>query len=163
MGVSGCGKSTVGTQLAQKLGVEFLDGDDYHPPANKQKMSQGIPLVDADRWPWLANVAHALTQSARQHGCVIGACSALKRSYRDCLVEEAGEPILFMHLSGSKQLILSRISGRHHEYMPASLLDSQFATLEPPGEDENAANISIDQTVEAIVAAAVELFDRDKG
>lgn len=157
MGVSGCGKSSVGEELSKQLDVQFLDGDGYHPPANKEKMRQGIPLVDDDRWPWLDILANALKESAGKNAKVVGACSALRRTYRDYLTEQAGEPIAFIHLSGTKELIMSRIGVREHEYMPTSLLDSQFATLEVPKEDENVLTVSIDQTIKEIVEEVYEV------
>jgi carbohydrate kinase (thermoresistant glucokinase family) len=156
MGVSSSGKSAVGAELARRLHAPFLDGDDFHPPANKEKMRAGTPLVDADRWPWLGNLARALHDAAGTKGVAVGACSALKRSYRDYLIAEAGEPILFAYLDGSKELIASRIALRVHEYMPASLLDSQFATLESPAADENAIAVPIVETVEKVAERIVK-------
>ena len=156
MGVSSCGKTVVGQAIAERLKVPFLDGDDYHSEANKQKMHAGIPLTDEDRWPWLASLAHALREAADKSGMAIGACSALKREYRDYLLAQADEPILFVFLEGSQELIAERIAARHHEFMPASLLASQFATLEVPGADENAltepVTLSIDDIADRVVA-----------
>ena len=159
MGVSGCGKSSVGEELSRLLGVQFLDGDGFHPPANKEKMRQGIPLEDEDRWPWLKILANALKKSAVENAKVVGACSALRRAYRDYLTEQAGEPITFVHLSGEKELIMSRIGVREHEYMPTSLLDSQFATLEVPGEDENVLTLDIDQSIDALANQALDALN----
>jgi gluconokinase len=156
MGVSSSGKSVVGKALGRKLHVPFLDGDGYHPPANKEKMRAGSPLTDEDRWPWLETLAKALHEAANEKGAAVGACSALKRVYRDFLTEKAGEPILFVHLDGTKELIASRIAAREHEFMPASLLDSQFATLERPAADENAIILSIADPVETIAAKAAK-------
>jgi len=156
MGVSSSGKTVTGQALARRLHAPFLDGDDFHPPANKDKMRAGIPLVDDDRWPWLANLAHALHEAAAPKGVAVGACSALKRSYRDFLTREAGEPILFVYLEGTQDLIGSRIAARQHEYMPASLLGSQFATLEPPQHDENAIAVPVSLSVEAIVSRVLK-------
>ena len=105
MGVSSSGKSTVGKALARRLHAPFLDGDGYHPPANKEKMRAGIPLTDEDRWPWLETLATALHEAADQKGVAVGACSALKRAYRDYLTEKAGEPILFVYLEGDARII----------------------------------------------------------
>ena len=161
MGVSSSGKSAVGSELARRLHAPFLDGDDYHPPANKEKMRAGTPLVDEDRWPWLSILAEALHEAAGLKGVAVGACSALKRSYRDYLASKAGEPILFAYLDGSKELIASRIAVRKHEYRPASLLDSQFATLEVPAADENAIAVpiveAVDKVAERIVKAVPHL------
>jgi gluconokinase len=156
MGVASSGKSVVGKAIARRLHAPFLDGDAYHPAANKEKMRAGIPLVDDDRWPWLSTLAQALHEAAENKGVAVGACSALKRSYRDHLVKEAGEPILFVFLDGSEELIASRMSARTHEYMPLTLLASQFATLEVPGPDENVLAIPITLTVEQIADRAVK-------
>jgi carbohydrate kinase (thermoresistant glucokinase family) len=151
MGVSSSGKSTVGAELARALKAPFLDGDGYHPPANVEKMRSGIPLTDDDRWPWLERLAQALKEAAQESGRAVGACSALRRAYRDYLTEIAEEPILFVYLKGDVETIRARIEKRQHEYMPASLLDSQFATLEEPAPDENAFAVPIMGSVEEIV------------
>jgi carbohydrate kinase (thermoresistant glucokinase family) len=150
MGVSSSGKSSVGKAAARRLHAPFLDGDDYHPPANKAKMGAGIPLTDEDRWPWLAALAMALAQAAGTKGVAVGACSALKRVYRQYLAEQAGEPILFVYLEGDIETIRARIAVRQHEFMPVSLLESQFATLEPPGPDENAIALPVTLDVETL-------------
>ena len=151
MGVSSSGKSTIGEALASELRLPFLDADTYHPPDNVAKMRAGIALTDEDRWPWLTRYAEALAGAAKRGG-VVGACSALRRAYRDFLIERAGMPILFIHLEGDRQLIADRIAGRQHHYMPASLLDSQFATLQVPGPDENAVSVPVDGDVAEVVA-----------
>ena len=156
MGVASSGKSVVGKSIARRLHAPFLDGDAYHPSANKDKMRAGTPLTDDDRWPWLSSLAQALHQAAEGKGVAIGACSALKRSYRDYLVKEAGEPILFVFLDGTEELIASRMAARTHEYMPLTLLASQFATLEVPAADENAVAIPVTLTVEQIADQAVK-------
>lgn len=132
MGVSGCGKSSVGEALAARLGIPYVDGDDLHPPENVEKMRAGTPLTDADRWPWLDRVAGVLHDSAP----VIVGCSALKRAYRDRIRVGAVGPVTFVHLAGDRDLIAARMGSRTGHYMPPSLLDSQFAALEPPGPDE---------------------------
>jgi carbohydrate kinase (thermoresistant glucokinase family) len=156
MGVSSCGKTVTGQAIASRFNMPFLDADGFHSQANKDKMRAGIPLTDEDRWPWLAGLAHALHDAAAQSGMAIGACSALKRVYRDYLIAEAGEPILFVYLKGTQALIAERIAKRHHEYMPASLLPSQFATLEEPTPDENAltepVTLSVDEITDRVVA-----------
>jgi gluconokinase len=127
MGVSGAGKTTLGELLAQRLGWRFIDADDYHPPQNVAKMAAGVPLEDADRWPWL----DALNRRLRGEKDAIVACSALKESYRQRLLAGIAEArVVYLH--GDKALIAARVAARKHRYMPASLLDSQFATLEPP-------------------------------
>lgn len=147
MGVSGCGKSVVGAALAGRLGAVYADGDDLHPAENVAKMSRGEPLTDADRWPWLTRVG----QSLNAEGMRIVGCSALKRSYRDLIRREAGGPVLFVHLAGPKQVIADRMAARTGHFMPASLLDSQFATLEPPGADEDALTVDIRKDLDAVV------------
>lgn len=156
MGVSGSGKSTIGKKIAEHFGFPFIEGDDAHPPQNVEKMRAGIPLTDADRWPWLEALARQLKAKAQEDGAAIASCSALKHSYRKYLIEKAGEPILFVYLDGSKELIAGRIAARHHEYMPGSLLDSQFATLEPPEPPENTLTVSIDGSVDQTVDLAIK-------
>lgn len=156
MGVASSGKSVTGQAIARRLHAPFLDGDGYHPPANKEKMRAGIPLTDDDRWPWLSALAKALHEAAEGKGVAVGACSALKRSYRDYLTREAGEPVLFVFLEGTQELIASRMAARTHEYMPLTLLASQFATLEVPGPDENALAIPVTLSVEAVADRAVK-------
>lgn len=163
MGVSSSGKSTIGRALAERLGVPFLDGDGYHPPANVEKMRSGIPLTDADRWPWLERLTLALRDAAEKDGTAIGACSALRRSYRDYMTKIAGEPVLFVYLKGSVEVIRARIAARRHEYMPASLLDSQFATLEEPTADENVLTVSVEPSVETIVEEIARALPRPEG
>ena len=147
MGVSGCGKSSVGAGLAARLGLNYRDGDDLHPPENVAKMRAGMPLTDADRWPWLGRVGQVFLANAP----VIVGCSALKRAYRDRIRTAAGGPVTFVHLAGSQEVIAARMALRQGHYMPLSLLDSQFAALEPPAAEE-AITVSIDQPLEAIVA-----------
>ncbi len=150
MGVSSSGKSAVGAALGRRLHAPFLDGDGYHPPANKEKMRAGIPLVDEDRWPWLETLAGALAEAAGQKGVAVGACSSLKRAYRDFLIAKAGEPILFVFLDGDIEVIRKRIEARRHEFMSPTLLDSQFATLERPADDENVLSVDVSDPVETI-------------
>jgi gluconokinase len=153
MGVSSSGKSTVGAALGRALHAPFLDGDKYHPEANVEKMRAGIPLTDEDRWPWLEALAAALKEAADgKKGIAVGACSALRRSYRDFITEQAGEPVLFVYLKGSREVISERMAKRSHEYMPTSLLDSQFATLEEPDPaSENVQIVPVTDPVNRIV------------
>jgi gluconokinase len=161
MGVSSCGKTVTGQAIAERLKVPFLDADDFHSEANKDKMRAGIPLTDTDRWPWLSSFARAMHEGAEHKGIAVGACSALKREYRDYLTAQAAEPILFVYLKGSQELIAARIAKRHHEYMPASLLPSQFATLEEPAPDENAltepVTLSVEEIADRVVAEIAKL------
>lgn len=152
MGVSSSGKSTVGQALGRALHAPFLDGDQYHPAANVEKMRSGTPLTDEDRWPWLEALSVALKQAADKKGVSVGACSALRRTYRDFITQKAGEPVLFVYLQGDREVIGDRMARRRHEYMPTSLLDSQFATLEPPDPaSENVMVVPVTDRVDKIV------------
>lgn len=133
MGVSGSGKSTVGELVAERLGIPFADADDLHPESNVAKMSSGLPLTDEDRWPWLAAVGDALAEASAT-GLVM-ACSALRRAYRDAILERAPGAV-FVLLHGSRELLAERIGGREGHFMPTTLLDSQLATLEHFDHDE---------------------------
>lgn len=143
MGVSGCGKSSLGRLLAARLGAAFLEGDDFHPAANVAKMSAGVPLDDADRWPWLARLAGAVRQR-RRDGAAVAACSSLKRSYRDRLRTLIAEPVCFVCLNPPRSVLEQRLRARPGHFMPPSLLDSQLRTLELPGPDEVALLITAD-------------------
>ncbi|MCW2842784.1 MAG: gluconate kinase [Nocardioides sp.] len=147
MGVSGSGKSTVGAALAQRLRVPFADADDFHPPANIAKMTAGHALDDHDRGPWLEALGEWL--AAHPGGAVLS-CSALKRSYRDTLRHHAAS-VVFLHLEGRREVISRRQASRPGHFMPASLLTSQFATLEPLQPDEHGLVIDVDQSVADIV------------
>jgi gluconokinase len=155
MGVSGSGKTTIGERVAQRLGWRFIDADDHHPAANVAKMSSGIPLEDADRWPWLDELNRLL----RAERDAVLACSALKEAYRRRLLEGISHARV-VHLQGSRALIAARVAARKHRYMPASLLDSQFATLEPP-RDAIGVDIAapVEESVEAIIRALGETAD----
>lgn len=156
MGVSGCGKSSVGQALADRLGIPYRDGDDLHPAANVAKMRAGTPLTDDDRWPWLDRVAQVL---AREAPVIVG-CSALRRAYRDRLRGGAGGPVRFVHLAGSREVIAARMALRRGHYMPLTLLDSQFAALEPPGPDE-ALTIDINQPLPALIDSLLSTLQGD--
>ena len=132
MGVSGCGKSTIGEALAQSLGWPFYDADDFHPPANVAKMAAGQPLTDDDRWPWLDRLAGEMRAILDRGGHAVLACSALKEAYRARLAQ-AGD-VRIVHLAGDAETIAARLAGRQHRYMPPSLLPSQFAALEEPAD-----------------------------
>ncbi len=150
MGVSGSGKTTIGRPLAKRLGWRFIDADDYHPPENVAKMAAGIPLEDTDRWPWLDALNHVLL---KEENAVI-ACSALKEAYRRRLFAGIADArVVYLH--GVKALIASRIKARRHRYMPASLLDSQFAALEPP---RGAIDVDVAADAEACVARIVSML-----
>ena len=158
MGVSGSGKSTVGAALAQRLRVPFADADDFHPPANVAKMSAGHALDDHDRHPWLEAVGEWL--AAHPDGGVMS-CSALKRKYRDQLRHHA-HGVGFLFLEGTREVIAKRQASRPGHFMPASLLTSQFATLEPLEPDEHGVVIDVDQSVDAIVQGYVEAVGAER-
>jgi gluconokinase len=156
MGVSGCGKSTVGALLASRLHWEFEDADWFHPAANVDKMHSGIPLTDEDRWPWLAAVAAWIDKTRRSGGHDVIACSALKRRYRDVLIGDRAD-VRLVYLKGDEALIARRIATRHEHFMPPTLLHSQFEALEEPGSDENPIVVSIEprprEITEQIISA----------
>ncbi|MBZ7985102.1 gluconokinase [Campylobacter sp. Cr9] len=157
MGVCGCGKSTVGAMLANNLGASFIDGDDLHPRANIEKMQSGTPLNDEDRKPWLERISDVFFSiSRRERSCVI-ACSALKKKYRD-EIRKSGK-IIFIHLYGDKDLIMQRMSKRSGHYMKENMIDSQFATLEFPKDEELVINISIDAPIGDIVENALNQLE----
>jgi gluconokinase/6-phosphogluconolactonase len=151
MGVAGSGKTTIGRALAKRLGWHFQEGDALHPPENVAKMKAGQPLDDADRAPWLAAIAARIDEWRRRGECGIITCSALKRRYREIVIGDR-QDVRLIYLEGSRALIGERIAARHGHFMPPSLLDSQFAALEPPAPDEDAITVSVDAPVEAIVA-----------
>jgi gluconokinase len=153
MGVSGSGKSTVGAALAQRLRVPFADADDFHPPANIATMTAGQPLNDDDRYPWLEAIGEWLADHG--DGGVMS-CSALKRKYRDQLRRHCAD-VAFLHLSGTPEVIGRRQASRPGHFMPASLLKSQFDTLEPLEPDERGVVIDVDQNIDSIVDDYVDL------
>lgn len=153
MGVSGCGKSTVAALLAGRLGWDFAEGDDLHPPDNVAKMSAGIPLTDEDRWPWLELVAAWIGERVDQGRDGIVTCSALKRSYRDRL---RADGVVFVLLSGSRDVLAQRLAARIDHFMPTSLLDSQLADLEEPGADEEALVVEAGRPPPELAAEIVQ-------
>ena len=158
MGVSGSGKTTVAERLADKLGWRFVEGDRLHPPANVEKMRRGIPLTDADRAPWLDRIGEEIKLWAAEGQSGVLTCSALKRAYRD-RIRSARPDVRFVYLRGSEALIKSRVAARHHEYMPASLLRSQFEALEEPSPDEEVVTIDAGGSPDAEVAAVIAALD----
>lgn len=183
MGVSGCGKTTVGKALAESLSCEFYDGDDFHPEENKKRMSAGVGLTDADRSPWLEALRKEIQRWVKSKADTVLACSALKRSYRTLLISRSPEeeaitgeetssipslheestlstqPIVFVHLKGSFQFISERISKRKDHFMPTMLLQSQFEDLEEPTYPENHVHVDIDGSVNETVSRIVEKLD----
>ncbi len=151
MGVTSCGKSTVGVALAARIGAEFIDGDSLHPEANINKMASGTPLDDNDRAPWLAEISRRF--SASDSGLVI-ACSALKRTYRD-IIRTSDPPVIFVHLYGSRELLAGRMSARPGHFMPLALLDSQLDILEDLQADETGIIADVSTPVAEIVDKAV--------
>jgi len=150
MGVSGSGKSTIGTQLAIKLQWEFEDGDWFHPASNVEKMHNGRPLTDEDRWPWLNAIAGFIDASRSAGRHVVIACSALKKSYRAIIIGDRPD-VRLIYLKGGIELISRRIAARHEHFMPRELLQSQYDALEEPGADENAIVVSVEPPPRAIV------------
>ena len=153
MGVAASGKSVVGRAVADALGLEFVDGDDLHPPANVAKMSSGTALTDDDRAPWLDAIATVLAEST--DGVVV-ACSALRIAYRDRLRRGAGRPIRFVHLDVGEDELRRRIEGRPDHFMPPSLLSDQLATLEWPGDEPDVAVVAGDRSRDEVVASALD-------
>lgn len=153
MGVAGCGKTTVAQYLATELDLEFAEGDDYHPAANVTKMSSGIALTDADRWPWLESLAEWTRQRKEAGRSTVLTCSALKRVYRDVL-RSADPETFFVHLQGEPRLLRERMLKRQH-FMPAELLQSQFDALEPLEPDEPGVAIDVAPRIPEVVARAI--------
>ncbi len=154
MGVSGSGKTTVGAMLAGRLRWHFADADDFHSAENVAKMKAGTPLTDADRGPWLAAIAAQIDAWRREAANGVVTCSALKRSYRDVIIGSRPD-VRLVHLKGERPLIADRLAARHAHFMPASLLASQFATLEEPHANERANSIWVGKTPEALVEEIV--------
>lgn len=154
MGVSGSGKSLIGAALARALGIDFVEGDEYHPAENVERMSAGVPLTDDDRVLWLRTIAVRIREAKDASTGLVMSCSALKRSYRDILRAEADE-LRFVFLKGQRALIAERLAGRRGHFMPPSLLESQFATLEEPSTDEDAWVCDIRRSPQDLVVALV--------
>lgn len=155
MGVSGVGKTTLATALAERTGWPAVEGDDLHPEANRAKMAAGTPLDDGDRWPWLRRLADRIGEQEAAGRSTVLTCSALRRRYRDLL--RAGHPsVRFVYLAADAPVLRSRVAARRHPYMPAALLDSQLAELEPPGDDEPAITVDAAAPVAEIVAAVLD-------
>jgi gluconokinase len=152
MGVSGAGKTTVARSLAKRLGAVFIDGDDVHTDEARAKMRSGKPLDDSDRWPWLDRIGAALAVGLRAESGAVVACSALKRAYRDRLRAAAGPALTFVYLDADPQAMRRRVGGRSGHYMPATLVDSQFAALEPPRDEPDVIVVSAQADVETTVA-----------
>lgn len=155
MGVAGSGKSTAGRLLAKRLKASFVEGDQLHPAANVEKMAAGMPLTDADRWPWLDAIGAEIRDRAARGEHVVAACSALRKEYRDRLRETSGAEVLFVYLSGSRELIGGRIGRRKGHFFPAALLDSQFEALEPPQQGERHVVADLRLPLGRMVANAV--------
>lgn len=154
MGVSGCGKSTVGEGLSERLDWPFLEGDSLHPPENVAKMESGQPLTDDDRWPWLERIAEWIEERHKAGEDGVVTCSTLKRSYRKVL-DRRGDGVVFVFLHGERETLEARMRARTGHFMPASMLASQLETLEPPGDDEPVVPVAIEQSPAAIVEQVV--------
>lgn len=154
MGVSGAGKTVIGSQLAAALGAEFVEGDTYHSPANIEKMAAGVPLTDEDRQGWLHAIGARIRRANATGDTLVVSCSALKRAYRDIIRSDAGG-VRFIFLRGEPELISARLRGRKGHFMPPSLLDSQLSTLEEPSPDEDVWVVDISESPDKIVASLV--------
>ena len=154
MGVSGAGKTVIGSKLAETLGYQFAEGDSFHSAKNVKKMRSGMPLTDEDRWPWLQAMAESIDRWRATGENAVLACSALKKVYREILMG-GRDDVVAVHLRGSHGLIAGRLSDRQHEYMPTTLLQSQFDALEEPGADENVLGVDIALEPEVIVSDIV--------
>jgi gluconokinase len=156
MGVTSCGKTSVGEGLAKELNCPFIEGDKLHPAANIAKMSAGTPLTDDDRWPWLEIIGKAMKAERSMGKGVVASCSALKKVYRQKLAQAAETPITFIFLHGSRELLAARMAGRKGHFMPTSLLDSQLKTIEIPGPEENALHLDVALSLDELIARSKE-------
>lgn len=161
MGVSGTGKSTIGQEVAQALGWPFAEGDDYHPQENVDKMADGMPLTDADRWPWLRRLAGWVGEQDAAGRSSVMTCSALRRSYREVL-REGATGVYFVHLVGASSLLLERMRSREDHFMPPELLESQLDTLEPLGPDERGVLVDVANPPERIGRLVVAQLDQNQ-
>ena len=162
MGVTSCGKTSVGEGLASELGCPFIEGDKLHPASNIAKMSAGTPLSDTDRWPWLEIIGKAMKADCGKGHGVVASCSALKKAYRRKLAEAVEQPIAFIHLYGSRDLLAARMADRKGHFMPTSLLDSQLATIEVPGPDEPALHLDVILPVDELVRRSKAYLTNNK-
>ena len=159
MGVTGCGKSTLGTRLAQEMSCTFLEGDSLHSSDSIVKMRHGTALTDADRWPWLETIARSISDRLVTGNCVVAACSSLKRTYRDLLRSRIGKPLRFVYLDATPAVIKARIGERSDHFMPASLVESQFATLETPRDEPDVLTLSCDDDPDRLVETVAGWMD----
>jgi gluconokinase len=158
MGVSGSGKSEVASRVAARVGWEFIEADTFHPAANIEKMSRGVPLTDDDREPWLRELGEAIAHAREHHRSLVLACSGLKRVHRDVVTGHRRDDVLLVWLTGDPALIRQRMGQREH-FMPVGLVDSQLATLELPQADEDALVVDVSEPLEAIVERVVNALD----
>jgi gluconokinase len=162
MGVSGSGKTTIAEGVAKREGWRLVEGDDFHPPANVAKMKSGTPLTEEDRWPWLRAIAHEIDAIRVRGESAVVTSSALKRVYRDILIGDRPD-VALVYLKGSRELICQRMALRKGHFMPSALLDSQFATLEEPGDDEHPIVVSIEPMPDEIADEVVRKLKERTG
>ncbi|MFC3162261.1 gluconokinase [Ciceribacter thiooxidans] len=155
MGVCGCGKSSVGAAIAERLGLPFIEGDVLHPKSNVEKMSRGEPLSDDDRWPWLEIIGRRMAEALDRGEGIVVSCSALKKVYRDRLRDAVAGRLSFVYLEGTRALLSERMGSRTGHFMPTSLLDSQLATLEVPTGEPGVVTVGIDREIDEIADIAV--------